>query len=259
MKSAPVEAANLTSVRRAVVTVASLNLGYFGIEFAVARAIGSVSLFADSIDFLEDATVNGLILIAFGWSARRRSIVGMLLAVVLFAPGVATLWTAWEKFSFPIPPAPLPLTLTGLGALAINLFCAVLLARVRTHSGSLTRAAFLSARNDTLANVAIIAAGAVTAATLSAWPDLFVGIGIFGMPGCLPTGLFGCACWSAMHLNDAAHGSSWHSPDRVPSARYTALFKGAWPFGLVEAIWALVALRRWHYARISRQGFRRAR
>jgi hypothetical protein len=22
--------------------------------------------------------------------------------------------------------------------------------------------------------------------------------------------------------------------------------QGAWPFGLVEAIWALVALRRWH-------------
>ena len=29
-------------------------------------------------------------------------------------------------------------------------FCAMLLARVRTHSGGLTRAAFLSARNDTL-------------------------------------------------------------------------------------------------------------
>jgi Co/Zn/Cd efflux system component len=181
VKSAPIVEPNLTSVRRVVILVALLNLSYFGIEFAVARAIGSVSLFADSIDFLEDATVNGLILIALGWSARRRSIVGMILAVVLFAPGVATLWTAWEKLSLPVPPAALPLTLTGLGALAINLSCAVMLARVRTHSGSLTRAAFLSARNDTLANVAIIAAGAVTAATLSAWPDLIVGIGIFGM------------------------------------------------------------------------------
>jgi hypothetical protein len=34
--------------------------------------------------------------------------------------------------------------------------------------------------------------------------------------------------------------------------------QGAWPFGLVETIWALVALRRWHYARVYRQGFRRA-
>jgi hypothetical protein len=38
--------------------------------------------------------------------------------------------------------------------------------------------------------------------------------------------------------------------------------QGAWPFGLVEAIWAVVALRRWRYARYtrnSRRGFRRAR
>ena len=25
--------------------------------------------------------------------------------------------------------------------------------------------------------------------------------------------------------------------------------QGAWPFGLIEAVWALVALRRWYYAR----------
>ena len=68
-----------------------------------------------------------------------------------------------------------------LGALAINLYGACRLARFRTHSGSLTRAAFLFARNDALANVAIIAAGIVTAATLSAWPDLIVSLGIFGL------------------------------------------------------------------------------
>ncbi len=37
--------------------VAALNRGYFGIEFAVAIAIGSVALFADSVDFLEDGAV----------------------------------------------------------------------------------------------------------------------------------------------------------------------------------------------------------
>ena len=53
-------------LRSAVRLVAILNLAYFGIEFAVAGAIGSVSLFADSIDFLEDASVNFLILVALG-------------------------------------------------------------------------------------------------------------------------------------------------------------------------------------------------
>lgn len=181
MKSVPVAEPNLTAVRRMVIVVALLNLGYFGIEFTVARAIGSVALFADSIDFLEDATVNGLILVALGWSARRRSIVGMILAAVLFAPAVATAWTVWEKFNFPVPPAAMPLSITGLGALVVNLFCAFILARVRDHHGSLTRAAFLSARNDALANVAIIAAGLITAITPTVWPDLLVGLGIFAM------------------------------------------------------------------------------
>jgi Co/Zn/Cd efflux system component len=169
------------NLRQVVIIVAVLNLAYFGVEFAIAGAIGSVSLFADSVDFLEDASVNFLIAIALGWNATSRARLGMALAGILLIPGLATLWTAWDKFMVPFPPAPLPLTLTGAGALAVNLSCAFLLVRFRTHSGSLTRAAFLSARNDAVANVAIIVAGFVTAYTLSGWPDLIVGLGIAAM------------------------------------------------------------------------------
>jgi Co/Zn/Cd efflux system component len=42
-------------LRRIVRLVAFLNLAYFGIEFAVARLIGSVSLFADRGDAIERA------------------------------------------------------------------------------------------------------------------------------------------------------------------------------------------------------------
>ena len=171
----------IENLRKVVIIVAIVNLAYFGIEFAVATAIRSVSLFADSIDFLEDASVNLLIAIALSWSAGSRARLGMVLAGILLIPGLATLWTAWGKVSAPMPPAPFPLSLTGLGALGINLSCAFMLARFRAHSGSLTRAAFLSARNDTVASVAIIAAGFVTAYTHSAWPDLVVGLGIAAM------------------------------------------------------------------------------
>ncbi len=171
----------IANLRKVVITVAVLNLAYFGVEFAVALAISSVSLFADSVDFLEDASVNFLIAIALGWSATSRARVGMALAGILLIPGIATFWMAWEKFLAPLPPAALPLSLAGAGALAVNLLCAFMLAHVRAHSGSLTRAAFLSARNDALANVAIIATGFVTAYTLSGWPDLIVGFGIAAM------------------------------------------------------------------------------
>jgi Co/Zn/Cd efflux system component len=169
------------ALRRTVIAVALLNLAYFGVEFAVAINIGSVSLFADSIDFLEDASINLLIAVAIGWSAARRSRVGMLLALIILVPGLATLWTAWQKFVQPVAPEPLPLALTGLGALAVNLAAAFLLVRFRHAKGSLTKAAFLSARNDAFANIAIIATGFVTAATLSAWPDLIVGLAIAAM------------------------------------------------------------------------------
>jgi len=168
-------------LRRAVRLVAVLNLAYFGVEFAVALSIGSVSLFADSVDFLEDAAVNLLILAAVAWSAPRRAQVGMALAGILLIPAAAFLWMLWRKFEHPVAPAAVGLSLTGLGALAVNLTCAFILARVRDHAGSLTKAAFLSARNDAIANVAIIAAGGVTLLVPSVWPDVLVGLGIAAM------------------------------------------------------------------------------
>jgi Co/Zn/Cd efflux system component len=169
------------SLKRAVAWVAALNLAYFGVEFTVARAIESVSLSADSIDFLEDACVNGLILLALRWRRETRGRVGIFLAALLLIPGLATAWMAWQKLALPMAPAPLPLTLVGLGALAINVSCAFTLARVRQADGSLARAAFLFARNDAFANIAIIGAGGVTLVWLSAWPDLLVGLGIFAL------------------------------------------------------------------------------
>jgi Co/Zn/Cd efflux system component len=169
-------------LHRVVKWVALLNLGYFGVEFAVALSIGSVSLFADSVDFLEDASVNLLIVMALGWTVRNRARLGMALAGILLVPGLATLWTAWDKIVAPVAPAPLALSLAGLGALVVNFSCAVMLVRYRHHSGSLTRAAFLSARNDAFANIAIIAAGLVTAFLWrSGWPDIVVGLGIAAM------------------------------------------------------------------------------
>lgn len=61
------------------------------------------SLFADSIDLLEDASVNFLILLALDWNAQYGARVGMVWSSTR-PPGVATLWTAWRKFTVPVPP-----------------------------------------------------------------------------------------------------------------------------------------------------------
>ena len=140
-----------------------------------------MSLLADSADFLEDAAVNILIFFALAWTATRRANVGKLLAALLLVPAAAFLWMLVAKLLHPTPPTAEALTLVGLGALAVNLTAALLLARHRRSQGSLTRAAFLSARNDAFANIGIIGAGLVTAAHPSIWPDIVVGLVIAAM------------------------------------------------------------------------------
>lgn len=172
---------NDPAFRSAVRLVALLNLAYFAIEMAVALHIGSVSLLADSADFFEDAAVNFLIFAALGWSASRRARVGGVLAAILLAPAVAFLWTLWRKLGDPTPPEAVSLSVTGLGAMAVNLVCAFTLARHRHVAGSLSKAAFLSARNDVLANIGIVLAGLATIVTRSIWPDVVVGLAIAAM------------------------------------------------------------------------------
>jgi Co/Zn/Cd efflux system component len=169
------------SLRQTVLIVAALNLAYFGVEFVAALKAGSVSLLADSADFLEDTAVNILIFFALTWTATRRAQAGKAMAALLLIPALAFLWTLGLKLMHPTPPAAEALTLVGLGALAVNLTAAFLLVRHRKAEGSLTRAAFLSARNDALANVGIIAAGLVTAAYPSIWPDIIIGLIIAAM------------------------------------------------------------------------------
>ena len=163
--------------RRTVLIVALLNLAYFFVEFTVAQAIGSVALVADSIDFLEDTSLNLLIFLAVGLSARSRARAGSVLAIIILLPALATIWTAVAKIADPTVPAPVPLTLTALGALAVNLACAFLLARHR-GPGSLARAAWLSARNDALANVAILASAILSLWLVTGWIDIVVGLAI---------------------------------------------------------------------------------
>ena len=162
-------------LRRIVLIVAILNLSYFFIEFGVALVAGSVSLLADSVDFLEDTAINLLIFAALGWPLARRAMMGKAMALVILCPAAVAGWEAIQRFSDPLAPDVVPVVLTSLGAIGINGTSAWLLARVRHRGGSLSSAAFLSARNDVLVNLAIIGMAMVTLWTDSGWPDLILG------------------------------------------------------------------------------------
>lgn len=156
--------------------VAALNLAYFFVEAGVALAIGSVSLLADSVDFLEDTAINLLIALALTWPLHRRALAGRALTVVILLPALTAAGAAWRKVADPVAPDATLLVVTAGGAAVVNLAAALIVSRIRHAGGSLTAAAFLSARNDVVVNLAIIAMGLLTAATGSGWPDIVLGL-----------------------------------------------------------------------------------
>ncbi len=165
-------------LRRAIVWVAALNGAYFIIEFFVGITIRSVGLIADSIDFLEDASINLIVLVGLGLAATARARLGSLLAIIIGVPGVVAFVAAVDKILNPAVPSVSGMTVTAFGALAVNLTAAIILSRVKNDSRSLVAAAWLSARNDVVANIAIIGAALATAVIPSAYWDVAVGLGI---------------------------------------------------------------------------------
>ena len=160
---------------RVVLTVAVLNFLYFFVEFTVALSAGSISLLADSVDFLEDTAINLLIFLALGWPLARRATMGKVMVLIILGPAAVAAWKAIQEFSDPSAPAVLPVVLASLGAILVNGASAWLLVSVRHHGGSLSRAAFLSARNDVLVNLSIIGMAVITLWTDTGWPDLILG------------------------------------------------------------------------------------
>lgn len=164
-----------------VLRVATLNLSYFSIEFYFAHRYNSVALFSDSLDFLEDASVNLLIFLAFSLTLLWRTRLSYLFALLLLLPAVGFFWNAIVKLSEPTAPEGVGMSVVGFGALVVNLYCAVILKKFKDIKGGLAKAAYFSARNDAVSNVLIILAGVVTLVWVSAVPDLIVGAVIFVM------------------------------------------------------------------------------
>ena len=170
---------NKISLRGTLIIVALLNLAYFFIELFAAIKINSVSLFSDSIDFLEDTFVNLLILFSFLISSTLRPKLSKILVIVILLPGLTALWAAWEQIVRPLPPEAFKLTLVGFGALLTNITCTIILMKYRENNKNFIKAAFLSARNDVLANCVIIGTGVIIMIYPSIWPDLIAGLIIF--------------------------------------------------------------------------------
>jgi len=171
----------IDALKPIVLRVAALNLSYFGIEFYFAHRYNSVALFSDSLDFLEDASVNLLIFLAFSLAVIWRKRLSYLFAFLLLLPAIGFFWNAIAKLSEPVAPEGTGMSGVGFGAFVINLYCAIILNKFKDIKGGLAKAAYFSARNDAVSNILIIVAGLLTLVWISPVPDLIVGAVIFFM------------------------------------------------------------------------------
>ena len=166
-------------VRRTVLFIALINAIYFIIEFYFGQLFNSVALISDSVDFLEDTSLNLLVAVALGWSLQKRVRTGYFLAGLLLVPGITFLWQAIDQIISPELPDGTGISIVAFGALLVNIYCAYLIWDHKHHGSGLIKAAYYSARNDAIANLLTIGAGVVTLISSSMIPDLVTGIIIF--------------------------------------------------------------------------------
>jgi Co/Zn/Cd efflux system component len=159
--------------RRALWIALAINAGMFLAEIVAGVAAGSASLQADAIDFLGDSANYAISLgvagMALTWRARAALLKGWSLGLL----GVAVLAsTAWHAVTGTLPTAE-TMGIVGILALIANGGVALMLYRFRTGDANM-RSVWICARNDTIGNLAVLAAAAGVFGTGTGWPDLVV-------------------------------------------------------------------------------------
>ncbi|MCS0611946.1 cation transporter [Massilia kyonggiensis] len=159
---------------RKVLWVALLvNTLMFGVELVSSMKAGSVSLLADSADFLGDAGNYAVSLFVLGMAAIWRSRAAYAKGVVMGAFGVLVLARAlWIGLGSHVPEAE-TMGVISIVAFAANGLVALLLYAFRNGDANM-RSVWLCTRNDMIANLAVLLAAIGVFGTKAGWPDIAV-------------------------------------------------------------------------------------
>ena len=155
-----------------------------GVLFVVELAVGwwaqSTGLIADSIDMLADATIYAIGLYAVGKTAAHKARAALLSGY--FQGGLALLILVDILRRMIYGSEPVSLLMMGMGVVALigNVICLLLINRHKDGEVHM-RASWIFSKNDVVANIGVIVAGALVLWTGSRWPDLIIGLLIVGV------------------------------------------------------------------------------
>jgi Co/Zn/Cd efflux system component len=160
--------------RKTLLIILGINAFMFIFEMILGLVAQSTGLIADSLDMLADALVYTISFYAVGKSnplkikaAKISGYTQILLAFMVLADVL-------RRFIF--GSEPVSILMMGVGAIALiaNAICLTLIAKHR-DGGVHMRASLIFSKNDVIANLGIIVAGALVWVSGSRYPDLVIG------------------------------------------------------------------------------------
>lgn len=174
---APSPAAADADESRVLKALLAINAAMFVVELAAGWVAQSTGLIADSLDMFADAAVYGLALHAVGRAAARKTRAARLSGWLQLLLALGAMAEVLRRLVFGSEPDSALMMVIAALALAANLACLALLSRHR-EGGVHMKASWIFSTNDVLANLGVIAAAALVAATGSRLPDLVIGTAI---------------------------------------------------------------------------------
>ena len=160
---------------------AAANLLFFCLEFILAIEARSAALFADSIAFLEAASVGVLMSSGRNWSIPSREAFAGFSRTIIFIPTCFLFWMIAANYYGTAVPSAVPLAATGAVLLLTNIVYLVL-----TRHGMLAHLAssLSDVRKHAIINAFIVLAAFLTWASGTMWPDVLVALGILCVNAC---------------------------------------------------------------------------
>jgi len=165
------------SETRVLIWLLLINGAMFLVEFGVGWWAQSTALIADAMDMLADAMVYGVGLYAVGKPLSAKIRAASLSGWLQVGIGLLVLADILRRFIYGSEPVSTLMMAMGLVALVANTICLVLISKHRDGEVHM-RASWIFSKNDVIANVGVILAGALVAVTASCIPDLVIGIAV---------------------------------------------------------------------------------
>lgn len=169
--------------RRLLWSVLAINFFFFVLEILTGFLSNSMGLVADSLDMMADSIVYGLALFAVGSSLHRKKKVAGLSGYFQLSLAIVGFIEVIRRFigSESIPAFQIMIIISVL-ALIGNVTCLYLLQKSKSKEAHM-QASMIFTSNDVIVNLGVIVAGILVYLTSSKYPDLIIGIIVFGIVG----------------------------------------------------------------------------